>query len=322
MSPRVRADIAPCPVPLIRRSESSHLDRAVRTGALARVSRGAYAPAASWAGLAPWDRYLTRVHAAATMYPEAIFLRESGAALRGLTVLGEPPYVHAVMRGAERTRRVGDVVFHAAERMPRHERIGGLLVATGAEIAADAARLRHPAVGLAVANSALRAEPELTVRQIRDLSESHPSSRGRRRARWVLDRATATPESPLESVSLAVMEWLGFPGPELQVWVRESDGTGDRVDFAWPQWRMVGEADGDVKYSGAMGDAREALRARGIRDARLMRRGWATIRHWGWSDLVAPELLRTILLSAGLPVVALPDTSPLRSLAAALRGAP
>ncbi len=314
-------EITPSPVPLLRRDEHAHLDRAVRSGELARVARGVYAPRELWANLPPWDRYLSRVHAAASRYPHAVFVRDSAAALRGLPVFGEPAWVHAINSGAAPTRRVGDVIFHSAERMPQHEQRGGIEVATMAEVAIDAARLRHPAVGLAIVDAALRRTPDLSTGRLRALSETHPSSRGRARARWVMDRASPTPESPLESVSLAVIEWQGFPPPQCQVWFR-GGGDDDRVDFAWPQWGIAGEADGEIKYSGELGDARGALRARGIRDARLMRRGISTIRHWGWQDLVAPDLLRTILASAGLPIIRPAAAGPLRTLAAALRGAP
>lgn len=314
-------DVNPSPVPLLPRDGNPHLDRAARAGELIRVARGIYAPAAAWAGLAPWQRYLARVHAAALDYPDAIFVRESAAALRGLPVFGEPAYVHLVAAGGTTTRSIGHVRIHGAERIPQYERIGAMLVASLAEIAADAARLQHPAVALSVAGAALRMNPSLTRGEMQALSETHPSSRGRRRARWVFGRASGVPESPLENVSIAAIEWLGFPAPDLQVWVRGSQpGEDDRLDFCWPAWGIGGEADGNIKYSGEMGDARLALRNRGARDARLMRRGIPIVRHWSWDDVADPELLRTILLSAGLPIVRPREGAPLRSLPHALRG--
>lgn len=316
-----RPDVVPCPVVLIPSTAGTHLDRVARTGEIVRIARAMYAPAAAWAALAPWERYLARVHAAALRYPEAVFARESAAVLRGLPIFGEPRLIHLVAPGSETTRMIDDVRLHSAERVPEHEMVGGLLVATPKEIAADAARLQHAAVGLAVTGAALRLHGDLTVAQVQTLSETHPSSRGRRRARWVFERATATPESPLENVSLAVIEWCGFPPPELQVWVCGDGAEQDhRMDFAWPQWRIGGEADGDIKYSGAFGDARQALRERAARDARLIRRGVTTVRHWGWRDILEPDLLRSILLSAGLPLVRPPDHAALATLPRALRG--
>lgn len=186
------ADVRQCPVPLISRAAEAHIDRAVRSGHLVRVMRGVYAPEALWRELKPWDRYLTRVHAAARCYPDAVFVRESAAALRGLPVFGEPPHVHAVALGSSATHAVGAIRLHAAERPPQFENLDGMLVATGLEIAVDAARLRHPAVARAVADAALRADPRLTTGHMRALSETHPSSRGRRRARCLRPRIGGT----------------------------------------------------------------------------------------------------------------------------------
>ena len=308
------------PVPLITRADAPHADRAVRGGELVPVARGVFAPAEVWRPLPPWEKYLARVHAAAQSYPDAVFVAESGAALRGLPVFGQPPEVHLLLPHPSKSRALTGIRVHTTERMPEHERIGGIQVATAEEIAVDIARTRHPAVGLAVAGAALRRDPELSADRLSRLSEARPSERGRRHARWVFERASGEPESPLEHVSLAVIEWLGFPTPELQKWFNAPvPGDDDRVDCWWAQWAIAGEADGEVKYSGAFGDARAALRARNARDARLRERGVKAIAHWGWPDVVAYEQLRALLVAVGLHPVRPEQSAPLRSLARALR---
>ncbi|MFJ6652019.1 hypothetical protein ACIQLJ_04375 [Microbacterium sp. NPDC091313] len=173
----------------------------------------------------------------------------------------------------------------------------------------DIARARHHAVGLAVADAALRMDPALRVEHLVAVNESRASSRGRRHARWALVRATSASESVLESVDRAVLEWLGFPEPHLQVWV-----GGDRVDKYWRHYRIAGEADGDLKYDGRFGDPREAMRARHARDARLIAAGVSAVPHWGWSETIAADPLAALLLSAGLPLVRPREHAPLQSL--------
>ena len=112
-----------------------------------------------------------------------------------------------------------------------------------------------------------------------------------------------------------MIEWLGFPAAESQVWIGD-----DRVDLFWRRWNVAGEADGDVKYSGAMGDAREALRARRTRDGRLIARGVAAVPHWSWADAIDAAPLRTALLSAGIPIVRAPQPTFLATLPTAARG--
>ncbi|MCH6232179.1 hypothetical protein MK786_15610 [Microbacterium sp. CFH 31415] len=313
------SDVVPSPIALLARGDAPHSDRAVRRGLLVPVMRGVYAERDAWRSLKPWDRYLARVHAAAMKYPDAVFCHESAAALRGLTVFLEPRDVHLALPMGATSRVVSGVRIHAVQRMPRVDEIGGLVVATCAETVVDIARTRHNAVGLAVACSAMRADPTLTAEEFAALSASRPSTRGRRHARWVFDRATATPESPLECVSLAAIEWLGFPTPELQKWIVDPIGPdADRLDFWWEAWRIAGEADGELKYSGELGDARAALRDRSRRDARLIDRGVSATAHWGWSDAIATKPLRAALLAAGLPAERPEDTFQLRSMQRAL----
>lgn len=307
-------DCAPSPAALFLQDDWPHAARAVRTGELRRVARGVFAVAAEWEALAPWDRYLGRVHAHARTHPDAVFTLESAAALRGLPVFGEPAHVHVVVAPPAKSYTVHGVRVHSAERLPRSERLGGIQVATPDEIAVALACARHPAVGLAVANAVLRADGALTGRSLQDLALARRTARAIRSATWVFARATRQTESTLEDVSLAVLEWLGFEAPQLQRWFRGSDGD-DRVDFWWERERVAGEADGEVKYRG---DGRPALRDRNVRDARLMRRGVRATAHWAWPDTVASEQLRAILLAAGLRPVRPPDIAPLASLRSAL----
>lgn len=319
--PNVVSDAAHCPVGLIRAVDTVHADRAVRRGRWVRIVRGVYADADDYRSLPPWDRYPTRVHAVGLAWPGSVFVRESAAALRGLPVFGEPPMVHVVVPAPQKSRTKRGIHVHSATRSPAIEQLGALRVCGAAETIVDMARERHPAVALAIACAALR---DGHLRSIDDAVRVHDralSTRGRRRAEWVFDRASATPESTLEAVSLAVIEWLGFPRPELQKWIFGPDGAdGDRLDFWWDRWRIGGEADGGVKYSGALGSARAALRARNARDARLGERGVSATAHWTWADVSAPRQLRALLRAAGLPLTGPEHTELLRTLAAALRG--
>lgn len=281
--------------------------------------RGVYAHSEPWRALAPWQRYLARVHAAALCYPDAIFVLESAAALRGMSVFGEPRFVSILLPRSTTSRPFDGVHLRTRQRMPAVERLGGFQVATAAETAVEIARLRHHAVGLATADSALRADERMDAVELLELSRRMPSSRGRRHAEWVFERATRVRESPLESVSSAVIEWLGFEPPELQKWVRgELPGEDDRLDFWWPAHRIGGEADGELKYNGANGDSRAALRARNARDARLMSRGVFATAHWAWTDVESPNQIKAILRAVGLPIVRPPQTAELATLPAAL----
>jgi hypothetical protein len=313
--------LAPSPIALIRREDEPHADRALRAKRLVAVARGVYAEADAWRLLRPWERYRARVHAAALRYPDAVFILEAGASLRGLPVFGEPADVHIAATSLATSRTMSGVRVHTATHLPAAEEIDGLIVATPAELAVDIARSRHHAIGLAVAGEALRANGELDIAALRELNETRLSTRGRRHARWAIDRASGVPESTLEHVSLAVIEWLGFPAPELQKWILgPTPGEDDRLDFWWEETRTGGEADGDVKYAGK--DALEVLQVRRARDARLLDRGVSATAHWGWFDACRVTPLRAALLAAGLRPEHPENTLQLRSLTRLLTATP
>ncbi len=63
-----------------------------------------------------------------------------------------------------------------------------------------------------------------------------------------LERADASAETALESASRGLLHVAGLPSPELQIWVRGDDGRWYRCDMGWREQRVLGEADGRVKY--------------------------------------------------------------------------
>lgn len=106
-------------------------------------------------------------------------------------------------------------------------------------------------------------------------------------ARKVVAEADRRAESPLESLVRGRCVLLDLPRPALQVWVDDRA----RVDFLWERHRVVGEADGRVKYDG------DALWREKQRQERLENR-YVVIR-WTWQQANDPdELFRARLLAA------------------------
>lgn len=304
--------LTPSPLALLRHVDVSHPERGVAKGELVKVRHGVYASAALWRSLAPWEKYLARVHAAALVHPDAIFCLESAAALLGMPIFGDPVDVHMLVPAKRSSRLVAGVRTHRSSEDRTIVEIAGLAMTSPEDTAVDLARLRHPAIGLAAADAALRIAPASSADALTRMSEARISSRGRDIARWPLARATAKSETTIEAVSRAVIEWLGFPAPELQV-VFRSSGKEDRADFVWTHINLGGEADGDLKYDGRYGDAREVLRRQTLRDRRL-RTHLRAVAHWGWTDATTVTPLRDILAGAGLRAIAPEQTAHLHSL--------
>lgn len=297
------------PVPLLRRADDPSLRVGIDARTLHRVRVGVYAPADQWMGLPPWQKYLARIHAVALKRPSAIFTHESAAALLGLPVLGDLRTIHVLVARKGDARRTGDIQgHHVIDELPLVRGVG-VCATSGPTTAIEIARARHPAYGLAVADALLR-DGRIRGDQLLALNEARDSSRGRLLAEWCLERATADAESVLESVSRAVIEWLGFPDPQLQSRFL-IDGAEYRTDFCWPDHRIIGEADGDTKYTGDDG-ADAVIREKKREDA--LRRSVRGFARWGWRELRVPDRLGSILGAAGLSPIRRRCTVPLHTL--------
>lgn len=280
--------------------------RAALSGSEVRVWRGAYVRREEWDELDELERYRLRLVAFAHTRKRApLFSHRSAAVLHGLPLIGPvPERIHVSVGTSSGGRSARGVVAHSREvgfediveedglRSTSPLRTAIDLAATArrpdAVVVADAI-VRNGSPRLALLEAWLRAQP----------------MRGHRRAQEVIAFADARAESPLESVSRVSMHAAGVPQPALQVPYSDSTGLIGRVDFAWPAYGVVGEADGDAKYLDAdLRGGRSAERVvldEKVREDRLRALGLRVVR-WRWATAVAPPVLAAQLAAAGLPV--------------------
>jgi very-short-patch-repair endonuclease len=134
-------------------------------------------------------------------------------------------------------------------------------VTTVARTVVDLARHdRYDAI--AAADAALH-EQLLRPAELDALLASAAGWPGIRQARALLALASDKPESPLESWLRLALHDAGFPKPKPQYWVGPY-----RADLAWPEVRLIAEADGLGKYDRAEG------RREKRRDHAVHVRGW------------------------------------------------
>lgn len=181
---------------------------------------------------------------------------------------------------------------------------------TVAQTAVDIALIVPFAEAVVTLDSALhrrRNEGAATTKdELRDAAARLRGIPGSRRAAAAVAFATHLAESPLESFSRVRMMEAGFPEPELQKEFRDASGFRAIVDFWWPDFGIIGEADGRLKYGTAGSangeDAREAVIAEKNREnvLRRMSRGFA---RWEHRDVVRTGALGVILKQAGLPSI-------------------
>lgn len=307
MPATVTAAVKPSPVELHRARDAGAGVPAVRTSRFVRVRSGVYAPRADWAALAPWDRYLARVHAYALVNPSAVFAYESAAALGGLPLFGEPRDIHVFDPDRAASRRFGDVVVHTGVDGRAIESREGLFLTSDADTAVDLMRVLPPAFGLAVGDAAISREQggAASLDELHARADTQVHRRGRSRLALLLPLLDGRSESTGESVSRAVILWSGFEAPDLQV-VFRTGGHTDRVDFAWRSVRAIGESDGYDKYdAGTSSESVQRLIAEKRREDRL-RRLCDGFARWDMRDAMAVTPLVAHLERMRVPRVARP----------------
>lgn len=178
-------------------------------------------------------------------------------------------------------RHLADAHLHRASLAPEELiRIDGHDFTGPARTVMDIARERGVDAGVVAADYVLH-------RKLADREELAAAVRacstwpGRRSARIALALADGDAESPLESISRLRIAAAGLPAPLLQVEFCDMDGVYiTRSDFYWPEFGVVGEADGLEKYDA---EGRVAARQEETHTA-LVRCGLEVVR-WGWEGV-------------------------------------
>ncbi|MFW0788876.1 hypothetical protein [Gordonia sp. CPCC 205333] len=162
-----------------------------------------------------------------------------------------------------------------------------LPLTTPARTVVDIARRHARIPAIALGDAALHAK----LCNVEDLNRELGRARGMtgiRRARVAVTLMDGLAESVLESRSRIEMLDLGLPIPVLQHQVYDAAGEFvARIDFYWPDCRLIGEADGELKYESDP----TAVRREKARTDRLHELGFRVVR-WGWSTVNRPEELR------------------------------
>ncbi|HEV7147946.1 MAG TPA: hypothetical protein VGN48_13220, partial [Pedococcus sp.] len=285
------------------RASVSHraLTGAVGRGEVLRLARGVYAASEAWSQLSPRARHVSLARAAARAFPDATLSHRSAGLLLGLPHprgrLGAP---RMTLRDDDRTsRKRAWVQFHRGHTPPEHLQGIELRLTTPARTVIDCFREEQFPAGVAMADGALRqglvTRPELIG--MRNHERRWPGVGKAARGIPILDSRR---ESWLESYSAGVFFQREIPLGVPQVIV--FDWAGEfvaRVDVAWPELGVVGEADGKGKYLGefddglghAPVDVATRVLAAAKRETRLRDLGLQVVR-WDTTEIVhSPHLV-------------------------------
>ncbi len=144
-------------------------------------------------------------------------------------------------------RNYGGVVVHRREGAPLVIKNGRPLTSPAWTAVEVARSLRRPRA-LATLDAALRSKTCDTAGLL-DAARAQAGRRGIVMVRDLIPMAKPEAESPMESEARLVMLDGGLPEPELQYEIIDYDGRLWRVDFAWPDCRVIVEYDGFDHHS-------------------------------------------------------------------------
>lgn len=252
-----------------------------------RIRRGAYATSGILAEAAgdPRLRCALDVAAARTLRGQTgVASHQSAAALHGLPLLTTPPEGTVTLTVPPGKRNGGydrsGVKCHMADLPKDHiTKLYGLPATTAGRTVIDIARTSSFMEGVVVADSALH-ERYTSKTDLRRVLASCTQWRGTTTASRVVNFASGLAESPLESCARVIFHERGLPPPELQVTIFSRSGAViARVDFIWPQYRVIVEADGLLKYDSGQTAIKELARDRLLREA-----GYEVV-HFTWKEL-------------------------------------
>lgn len=206
------------------------------------------------------------------------------ARLWGIELVERSPLRHITVA------RCRSRVSYAATRVHRADlaevaEVQGIPVTPALRTVVDLCRVLPLPHAVAAADSALRTRL-VTPHELLAAAADLPPAAGRPRVREAVTRVDRLSGSVLETLCRLLLEDAGLRPFETQYLVRVGRGTIGRVDFAWPEQRLVVEVDGFAFHAD-----RATYRNDRRRTNALVLAGWRVLR-FSWEDVVgSPQVV-------------------------------
>lgn len=240
-----------------RKTLASHM----RAGTIVRVRRGVYAlsPPDTAGRLAALDLHSGR---------PLVACMNTAAALYEFDTEGDHR-IHILDPGVRMRPAIG-LMVHQRVGAPLR-RVRGRLATAPAWTAVEIARTLPRPRALATLDAALH----VGACRAEELHKALKEQKGRRgivKVRELIEYADGRAESPMESEARLVFIDGGLPTPELQYEIVDLHGKLWRVDFAWPDAKLVAEYESMDWHASP-----EALKHDRTKTARLQECGWMSV---------------------------------------------
>lgn len=209
---------------------------------------------------------------------------EDAARLWGIDLVQPSRVRHVTVARCRSRARYPATKVHRADLADVAE-VAGIPVTTAVRTVLDLCRTLPQAHAVAAADAALR-KRLLTLPELLEAAAALAPACGRPQVREVVTRLDALSGSVLESLCRLCLEDAGLRPFETQYLVAAAGGTIGRVDFAWPEQRLVVEVDGYAFHAD-----RSTYRNDRRRGNALVLAGWRVLR-FSWEDVVgSPQVV-------------------------------
>lgn len=228
---------------------SSVLNRGAHRGDLLRLRSGAFVQAAVWNALTADERIRLEIAAAAAVHrgPFTASHRSAAALWGAPRIQKHDGLVHQRVSATTGSRTEHGLRKHAVDAPDLHlTEIAGISVTNIERTVLDLAATEPFSAAVAAADWALRLHT--TKERLRSTLDEWDPARGRARIERVIDFGDGRSGSAGESVSRVQIFECGLTMPVLQQRFDDHRGLIGFVDFYWPEFNLIGEFDGLVKF--------------------------------------------------------------------------
>jgi len=274
--------------------------RLLATGELVRLRHGCYVRGSFWATLSAGGRLRHRIliHNFATLNTSRagfVYSHVSAARLHGLYLWQADEFIHITQSGKPSGIGFGKDtrVHNRALAQEETLTIDRVRVTSLERTVVDCCLTMHYRQALILTDHALRLGASIDKLLVE--AGKLRAHRGIRTLRRVLHNADGRSESAGETLTRDLMRELLIEMPELQLWISTRLGR-HRVDFAWPNRRLILEFDGKGKYFDYRPTDEAVYRER-KRESALIEAGWTVLRI-EWKDLFNEVAFKARILTA------------------------
>ena len=264
----------------------------IRSHALVRLRHGVYALAALADGQEPGERHRIDLAAAIAAAEEPTWaFGASAVLLHGLPLpFRAPERIHLLRQGHADVRSLTQPSRHrlvipsatvasSSRITPTDVTVRRGVPTVCRDVAAVTGAVDLPLWWQVALLDAVLWQGESDHDRLSLLAEQWRHLGGLKHLRHAIDLAREGAQTPLETFSRLALRAEGLPEPELQVAFHDAEGLIGYVDMWWSSLRVIGEADGAMKYASTADLMREKAR-----EDRLRALGFIVVR-WTWDEI-------------------------------------